>query len=220
MKKILILLVVLAVPSALYLLLVSGEHNFKTLPFYGPKETVLNNGKTDTLYHKIPTFSFVNQDGVTLSDKDLTGKVYVADFFFTRCKGICLKMSTEMGKVQHAYVDDDEVLILSHTVDPEYDSLPVLKAYAEQYRAEPGKWHMLTGEKKEIYDIARKGYLAVASEGDGGPDDFIHSQYFMLIDAEKHIRGIYDGTDPLEVERLIEDIAVLRYEMKNRSEQG
>ena len=220
MKKILILLAVLAVPSALYLLLVSGEHNFKTLPFYGPKETVEKNGKIDTLYHKIPVFSFVNQDGETLSDKDLDGKVYVADFFFTRCKGICLKMSTEMGKVQHAYVDDDEVLILSHTVDPEYDSLPVLKAYAEQYRAEPGKWHMLTGEKKEIYDIARKGYLAVASKGDGGPDDFIHSQYFMLIDAEKHIRGIYDGTDPLEVERLIEDIAVLRYEMKNRSEKG
>ena len=220
MKKILILLAILAVPSALYLLLITGKNTFGTLPYYGPKEVIEKNGKPDTLYHTIPPFSFTNQYGETVSDKDLNGKIYIADFIFTRCKGICLKMSTEMGKVQHAFKDDDAVVILSHTVDPEHDTVAVLKTYADEYRAEKGKWHMLTGSKKELYDIARNAYLAVATEGDGGPEDFIHSQYFMLIDTQKHLRGIYDGTDPFEIERLIEDVAVLRYEMKLQEKES
>ncbi|NNF01329.1 MAG: SCO family protein [Bacteroidia bacterium] len=214
MKKILILLVLLAVPSAIWLVMITGKNSFNTLAYFGPKDIIEKNGKVDTVYHKIPAFSFTNQYGETISDKDLDGKIYIADFFFTRCKGICLKMSTEMGKVQFEYKDDPHVVILSHTVDPAYDSVEVLMQYAQQYRAEKDKWHMVTGDKKELYDIARNGYLAVATKGDGGPEDFIHSQYFMLIDPNKHLRGIYDGTDPFEIDRLIDEIKVIKYEFQ------
>jgi protein SCO1 len=179
---------------------------FKTLPYFGPKEA---KAPGDTLYHVIPSFSLINQDGKTFTDKDLEGKIYVADFFFVTCKTICPKMTASLFVVQDKLKHIKDFAILSHTVDPESDSVPVLKDYAMKVHAMPGVWNFVTGNKKEIYDLARYGYYVNALEGDGGPDDFIHSELFILVDKEKHIRGIYDGTKVADIERLVDEVTVL-----------
>ena len=207
-KKLLILFLLLSFPSIFYVLLTTGKHDFIHLPFYGEKELAAN-GK-DTLYHAIPSFQFINQDGDSITDKTYDGKIYVVDYFFSTCKSICPKMASELIRVQKKFsYTNGLVQILSHTVNPENDSVPVLKAYANMVHADAKMWNFVTGEKKKLYDIARNGYLLNALEGDGGADDFIHSELFILIDKEKHIRGIYDGTQIKEVSNLIDDIKVL-----------
>ena len=211
MKKLLILLFLLSFPAVLYVILSTGKTNFIHLPFFGERE-VAANGK-DTIYHSIPPFKFVNQDGDTISDKTFVGKIYVADYFFTTCKSICPKMANELQRVQEKFAyTKGLVQILSHTVNPENDSVPVLKSYSKMIHADTKMWNFVTGDKKQLYDMARNGYLVNALQGDGGPDDFIHSELFVLVDKEKHIRGIYDGTDIKAVNNLLDDIKVLMAE--------
>ncbi len=208
MKKLLILLFLLSFPAAFYVVLSTGKTNFIHLPFIGERELAAN-GK-DTIYHSLPSFKFANQDGDTITNKDYDGKIYVADYFFTTCKSICPKMATELQRVQSVFgYTKGLVQILSHTVDPEHDSVAVLKAYSDMIHADTKMWNFVTGDKKQLYDIARKGYLVNAMEGNGGPEDFIHSELFVLVDKEKHIRGIYDGTDIKAVNNLLDDIKVL-----------
>ncbi|PCJ80806.1 MAG: SCO family protein [Flavobacteriales bacterium] len=214
-KKGFVLFFILLFPSVLYLFLSSGNHNF-TLPIFGPRHPVEANEngetRTDTIYHTIPEFEFVNQYGEKVSHKDFEGKIYVTDFFFTTCKSICPIMSNHMSRVQDSLVNMKDVLFLSHTVDPEYDSVHVLLDYAQTMGAEKGTWHFVTGEKKELYNIARKGYFITAMEGDGGPEDFIHSEKFVLIDKQGRIRGYYDGTDEEDIDRLLDEVKVLKFE--------
>ena len=198
----------LTFPSVLYVFLTTGKHNFIHVPYFGEKQLAAN-GK-DTIYHSIPSFSFTNQDGEIITDKFYDGKIYVADYFFTTCQSICPKMTSELQRVQDKFTyTNGLVQILSHTVNPENDSVAVLKAYADMVHADIKMWNFVTGDKKQLYDIARNGYLVNAMEGDGGPDDFIHSELFILVDKEKHIRGIYDGTNIKAVSDLLDDIKTL-----------
>lgn len=221
-KKIIILLFLLTFPSVFYVLLTTGKHNFIHLPYFGPKELAAN-GK-DTIYHSVAPFSFINQDGKIITEKDYEGKIYVADYFFTTCQSICPKMATELQRVQDKFAyTKGLVQILSHTVNPENDSVPVLKAYSNMVHADNTMWNFVTGNKKELYDMARNSYFLNALEsGDGGPDDFIHSELFVLIDKEKHIRGIYDGTNIKAVNDLLDDIKVLiaEYTIKETKEKN
>ncbi|MES2593403.1 MAG: SCO family protein [Bacteroidota bacterium] len=181
----------------------------RNLPIYGQKSYESKNGKTDTIYHLIQDFSFVNQDGQTVTQKDLNGSVYITDFFFTTCHTICPVMSTQMEKVADKFKGNKEVKFISHTVDPEIDTVEQLKRYALQHNADASQWMFVTGDKKALYDIARTSYLLDAQQGDGGPDDFIHTQNFALIDKDKRIRGYYDGTDSTEMNKLVKDIEIL-----------
>lgn len=185
----------------------------RNLPFYGIQkvDTILKSGMytNDTVFHKVQDFSFVNQEGKKVSQKDFEDCIYVTDFFFTTCQSICPIMSTEMEKIAAAYKGNKQVKILSHTVNPENDSVPVLAEYARLHKADVSQWMFVTGDKKELYNIARTGYYLNAEQGDGGPEDFIHTQNFALIDKEKHIRGYYDGTNSKEVDQLIVDIGLL-----------
>ena len=162
--------------------------------------------------HKISDFELVNQNGATITQATFDNKIYVADFFFTRCGTICPLMTTHMYALQNAFLNDEEVLLLSHSVTPVLDSVPVLKRYAENKGVLAAKWHLVTGPKKQIYDLARKSYFAVLDEGDGGEQDFIHTEQFVLVDQKKRIRGYYDGTDPKEIERILADISLLKKE--------
>jgi protein SCO1/2 len=179
------------------------------LPIFGEKSYESKNGKTDTTYHTIQNFSFTDQDGKTVTQKDLDGSVYVADFFFTTCHSICPIMSTQMERVYDKFKGNTEVKFLSHTVDPAIDTVEQLKAYSIKHNADAKQWMFVTGSKKALYDVARTNYLLDAQQGDGGPDDFIHTQNFALIDKDKRIRGFYDGTDSLEMNKLIKDIDLL-----------
>lgn len=179
------------------------------LPIFGEKSYEAKNGKTDTIFHTIPGFSFTDQDGNTVTEKNFENAVYVTDFFFTTCHSICPIMSTQMERVTRKFKGNDEVKFLSHTVDPEIDTVEQLKRYAIKHNADSKQWMMVTGEKTKLYEIARQGYLLDAQEGNGGPDDFIHTQNFALIDKEKRIRGYYDGTDSLEIDQLMKDIDLL-----------
>ena len=162
--------------------------------------------------HKISDFELVNQNGATVTQATFDNKIYVADFFFTRCGTICPLMTSHMYALQNAFLNDEEVLLLSHSVTPVLDSVPVLKRYAENKGVLAAKWHLVTGPKKQIYDLARKSYFAVLDEGDGGEQDFIHTEQFVLVDQNKRIRGYYDGTDPKEIQRILTDIALLKKE--------
>lgn len=186
------------------------------LPYFGPKHALKIN---DTTYHRVPAFSFLNQLAEVTDTTTTDGKLYVAEFFFTTCHSICPIMNTNMISVYQRFKDDNDVLILSHTVDPETDSVPVLKAYADAHGVTDKRWLFVTGNKPELYQIARKGYLLDASEGNGGEDDFVHTQNFALVDKERHLRGFYDGTDSIEVQRLIKDIILLKEEYAYNARQ-
>lgn len=173
------------------------------------------NGKVlfDTTYHKVKDFKLINQEGKETTLKNVEGKIFVADFFFSNCKGICIKMTNQMERVYEKYKDNSQVMMLSHTVDPKRDTVETLKAYAEMHGADVSKWIFLTGDKKQLYDLARTSYLVSATEGDGGPQDFVHTENFALVDPGKHIRGYYDGTDTSDVDRLMRDIDILLKEV-------
>lgn len=164
------------------------------------------------LEHSVSEFELFSQDADTIGLNSLEGKIYVADFFFTTCGNICPKMTTQMKMLHDFYLEDTDVMFVSHTVYPEEDSVKVLKAYADKYQIDSDKWLLLTGEKEVIYDLARKSYFAVLTEGDGGERDFIHTENFMLMDKKQRIRGYYDGTLPEDMERLKKDIQILRLE--------
>ena len=214
-KKVLYLFAILLLPGSVYLLLWTGDHNFKPLPKIGPKQAIENlDGTFDTLYHTIPYFEFTNQDGKKVTRDDLLGHIYVADFFFVTCPTICPKMTGQMHRVYNEFKDNDDIAFLSHTVMPEADSVPVLKEYTDKLNVKTKKWKFVTGDKKQIYNLARKTYFAAVTEGDGGVNDFIHTENFVLVDKEKRLRGFYDGTSKKDVDRLIEDINALLYEYK------
>ncbi len=185
----------------------------KSLPIYNPAdvnpELVDSTVQYISKYHTIADFSFVNQNGKTITQKDYEGKVFVADFFFTTCGSICPKMTTNLAEVQKAILNNPKVMLLSHTVFPETDSVPVLKAYALKNGVIDSKWNLVTGDKKEIYTMARKSYLAVKL---GKPEqlyDMVHTENFVLVDTKKRVRGFYDGTKKEDMKRLIEDINFL-----------
>lgn len=165
--------------------------------------------------HRVRDFKLINQLGDTITQKDLQDKIYVADFFFTRCPTICPVMSTNLEQVQEEFEGEDQLRILSHSVTPVADSVSVMHDYALLHDADHTKWWFLTGEKTEIYDLARKSYFSVLDEGDGGMQDFIHTENFVLVDKEKRLRGYYDGTKQEEINRLIDDIHVLLREYEN-----
>jgi len=163
--------------------------------------------------HTIRYFELNNQLGETITGKELDGKIYVADFFFTTCGGICPRMTKQLVRVQNEFKDNDKVMIVSHTVTPERDTVEVMKKYAEKYGADPKKWLFLTGDKKEIYGLARKAYFIVKEakpgEDDGSGSDFIHTENFVLIDGKKRIRGYYSGIRESSVDSLMNDIRLL-----------
>jgi len=179
------------------------------LGIFGEKSVEAKAGKIDTIYHTIPAFTFTNQDGKIVTDKDFASSIYVTDFFFTTCHSICPIMSSQMERVYEHYKGNNEVRFLSHTVDPETDTVIQLKRYAIKHNASAPQWNFVTGTKKDLYSVARNGYLLDAEQGDGGPDDFIHTQNFALVDKEKRIRGFYDGTDTTDMNQLIRDIGLL-----------
>lgn len=182
----------------------------KTLPIFNPSDVNPELVDTTVQYvankHFISDFSFTNQNGKTITQKDYEGKIYVADFFFTTCKSICPKMTTNLVDVQKAFLDNPKVKLLSFSVMPDVDSVSVLKEYAKINGVIDSKWNLVTGDKKAIYTMARKSYLAVKQ---GKPDeqyDMVHTENFVLVDSKKRVRGFYDGTNKAEIKRLIEDI--------------
>lgn len=182
----------------------------RSLPIFGIDSVTVNG---DTIWHKVGSFEFTNQNNEKFSDKLLIDKIYVADFIFTRCPSICKDMTKQMRRLYRAFETDNEVVLVSHTVDPDYDTPIILKTYAEiQGVKDHDKWIFLTGDKKSLYDVARNQYYATATQGDGGPTDFVHTERFILVDKEKHIRGFYDGTKEAEVNRLMFDIELLKKE--------
>lgn len=167
----------------------------------------------DTIYPTIPSFRFINQDGKIVTDSTYNGGIYVADFFFTTCPTICPKMKAELLRVYEAFKNEPRVKILSHTIDPEHDSVEVLHEYAGRLQVSSEKWNFVTGDKDSIYTMAEY-YLCSAEEAPDEPGGYIHSGALVLIDQYKHIRGLYDGTKPEEVDQLIKDIPILLYEIK------
>jgi len=163
-------------------------------------------------YHTIADFSLINQNGKTITQEDYKDKIYVADFFFTTCQTICPIMTDNMVVVQERLKNDFEIMLLSHSVTPVIDSVPQLKKYALEKGVDDDKWNLVTGDKKQIYQLARKSYLAVKTDGNGDEYDMIHTENFILIDKKKRIRGFYDGTDSEEIEQLLMDIEILKKE--------
>lgn len=182
----------------------------KTLPIYDPSdvnpELVDSTMQHLSRNHTIADFSFINQNGETVTQKDYEGKIYVADFFFTTCGSICPIMANNMLDVQNAFLDNPKVMILSHSVMPDVDSVSVLKQYAIDKHVNDKKWNLVTGDKKQIYEIARKSYLAVKLGKPNELYDMVHTENFVLVDAKRRVRGFYDGTKKEEVQRLIADI--------------
>lgn len=205
------LIFLIAVVVGYYLLLPKEQ-----LPVYNPTDVnprlvdySVQHIKKD---HTIAEFILINQNGDTITNKTYENKIYIADFFFTRCATICPIMTNNMVALQKIYKDDDEVLFLSHSVTPVIDSISVLKQYAIDRGVLDEKWNLTTGSKKHIYELARKSYFAVLDEGDGGEQDFIHTEQFVLVDSKRQIRGFYDGTDKNEIERIVKDIEILKKE--------
>ncbi len=195
--------------SLLGLFACSDQHE---LPFLGPKTL---NASGDTVYHQIPAFRFLNQDSIWVTEKDMAGKIYVADFFFTTCPTICPKMKTQLLRIYERYATNDAVRILSHSIDPEFDNVSVLRDYANKLHVAAPRWNLVTGDKKAIYTMARKSYLAVKQGKPEEQYDMVHTENFVLVDSQKQVRGFYDGTKKEEVKKLIEDIQWLLTEDKN-----
>lgn len=191
----------------------------KVLPVYQPAD--FNAELVDSTlfhvkkYHTIADFSLTNQNGETITQDFYKDKIYVADFFFTTCPTICPIMTDNMVYLQSRIADDKDVLLLSHSVTPDIDSVAQLKKYALEKGVIDKKWNLVTGNKKHIYELARKSYLAVKDDGDGGPFDMIHTENFVLIDKERRIRGTYDGTNKEEIKKLLQDLEVLKLSYTN-----
>lgn len=188
-----------------------------TLPYYNdptftpnwltPNSTALGD------FHKIPPFSLINQNGETVTEENFDNKIYIADFFFAACPGICPKMTKNMGILQKVFLDDPEVVLISHSVTPKYDSVAVLKNYAIAKDVIDDKWHLVTGDQEHIYDLGRNQYFVEEDLGlEKAPDDFLHTENFVLVDKKRHIRGIYNGLNKTAINQLIMDIKTLKQE--------
>jgi len=186
----------------------------RKLPIFGSKEAVTKtvNGKdvTDTIYQTIPKFKFVNQYGDSITNKSLDGDIYVADFFFTTCPSICPIMARNMLKVYDTFKSTGNFKIISHTIDPKHDTVPVLKKYADKLGVTGNTWWFLQGPKEDTYSIAEKSYLVAVKQDSSAAGGYVHAGYFVLVDKQKRVRGAYDGTDPKQVDQLIEDIKTLQ----------
>ena len=185
----------------------------KKLPIFNPSdvnpELVDSTVQHVSKYHTIANFSFTNQNGEIITQKNYEGKIYVADFFFTTCPTICPIMQDNMVEIQNAFKDVSDVMLLSHSVMPHIDNVPVLKKYALEKGVIDSKWNLVTGDKKDIFYIARKSYLAVKTETEGELYDMVHTENFILVDKKRRVRGFYDGTKKEEIKRLIDDIRFL-----------
>lgn len=212
-KKGLLLFAVLLLPSILYITLTTGKHNFVHLPVYypiGTKDTVVKGRKqTDTIYQTIPKFELIDQTGKKFTDRDLFNKIYVANFYFTTCPGICKDMAAQMIRVQEKFKSYEGFAIVSHSVDPTNDTLEAIQEYARLNKADSKVWHLCTGNRDVIYKLGVDNYKLPAQEDAKAPGGFLHSEYMVLVDKDKRIRGYYDGTKTTEVNKLMEDIKVL-----------
>lgn len=197
-----------------------NSHNHSrvdTLPFYQeatftPHWISANDHSLDT-FHRISPFELLNQEGEVVTEKTFANKIYVVDFFFTICPGICPKMTSNMMILQDTFLNDDDVLLLSHSVTPEMDSVSVLKEYAENKGILSDKWHLVTGSQKDIYKLGRKDYFVEENLGlEKEEEDFLHTENFVLIDKNRHIRGIYNGLNKTSINQLITDIKTLKFE--------
>tara|TARA_B100001142_G_C14161658_1_gene588705 strand:- start:213 stop:821 length:609 start_codon:yes stop_codon:yes gene_type:complete len=188
----------------------------KSLPVYSPSmvnfELVDSTLQHVKKFHRIADFKLKNQNNEWVTNKTFDKKIYVADFFFTTCPSICPIMTDNMSILQNFYKKDTLILLLSHSVTPKIDSVAQLKKYALEKGIIDKKWHLVTGPKKQIYDLARQSYLAAKNNGDGGPYDMIHTENFILVDPDRRIRGFYDGTLEEDIEKIKTDIELLRYE--------
>ena len=184
------------------LFILSCSEPQQRLPFLGTPEV---NGK-DTIYPKVEHFEFLNQDSLAITDNTFKNKIYITDFIFLSCPTICPMMNNEMKKVYDAYKNNKSVLFLSHTIDPENDSISRLKTYANNLKINHSKWHFVTGNKAEIYSMAENSYYSIAYQDSTAPGGFAHSGGLLLIDKNRHIRGVYDGTNPEMTKLLIKDI--------------
>lgn len=194
--------------ACIILLLTSGACQQKeTLPILG-RRTVSEQG--DTLYHTVGNYQLVDQDSIEITPGTFEGKIYVADFFFTSCPTICPTMKTQMLRIYRRFQDESDFALLSHTIDPKHDTVAVLKDYAERLGIESGGlWHFVTGDQGEIYRLGQSDYMVTAGADSNAPGGFIHSGAFLLVDKNKHIRGVYDGTLADDVDKLMKDIDVL-----------
>ena len=190
-----------------------NQDSNKQLPIYNPVDfnpkLVDKSVRNITENHTVSDFNLINQNGTIITSKDYENKIYVVDFFFTSCPSICPIMTNNMLKIQDEFINNDDIMLLSMSVTPEIDNVEVLKEYAIEKGVIDSKWNITTGQKKHIYELARKSYFAVVEQGDGGLQDFIHTPNFILVDTKKQIRGIYDGTEENQISRLINDINVL-----------
>ena len=196
-----------------FLLLSCVESSNIDLPIIGPsdfKDELVDNKVNKEQSHFVSDFELINQNGDTITNKDYEDKIYVVDFFFTRCGSICPIMTNNMKKIQDKFLENDNLMLLSISVTPNIDNVETLKKYAKSKGVINSKWNIATGNKKHIYELARKSYFAVLKKGDGGLQDFIHTPNFILIDKKKQIRGIYNGTDDIEIKRVINDIKTLQ----------
>jgi protein SCO1/2 len=205
--------VVIVLSTIILALFYSALKPKKMLLIYNPSmvnpELVDSTVQYISKYHTISDFSFTNQNGKIITQKDYEGKIYVADFFFTTCSSICPKMTTNLAEIQKAILNNPKVMLLSHTVFPETDSVSVLKKYAVKNGVIDSKWNLVTGDKKQIYTMARKSYLAVKLGKPNQLYDMVHTENFVLVDAKRRVRGFYDGTNKEDIQRLIEDIDFL-----------
>jgi protein SCO1/2 len=196
-----------------------NKDSLVTLPFFNqPDWTPEWINQADSAYkniHTIPSFSFLNQNGKVVDESLVNGKIYVANFFFTKCRNICPKMTNNMHVLQEAFKNDTSILLLSHSVTPETDDVKVLNKYALDNKVDAVKWHLLTGDKKVIYSLAKQQYFAGDTVGyyQSG-NEFLHTENFILVDQHRRIRGVYNGTLPIEINRIKEDIAILKSEIK------
>ncbi|SHI30649.1 protein SCO1/2 [Mesonia phycicola] len=187
------------------------------LPYYNEKSFTPNwltpNTEEEKNFHKIPDFKLVNQLGDTITQETFKDKIYIADFFFSTCPGICPQMTDNMSKIQKEFKDNSEVLLLSHSVMPSVDSVSVLREYAKEHGVIDNKWHLVTGDKKQIYSLGRESYFVENDLGEEKSiDDFLHTENFLLIDKNKHIRGIYNGLNRASIAQLITDVKALEKE--------
>lgn len=220
--KIITLFILLGVPLIIYLIFQFSAESKYELDMINPAELKVYSmqavncepNEVDGI-HRIPDFSFVNQEGDTITQKDYEGKIYVADFFFATCPDICIIMTSELLRVQEKFKDNPDIKILAHTVNPEDDTPEVLKEYSKSYGADLSMWDFVTGDKDAIYEQARCGYFVVAKPEEKSEDDFIHSDKLILVDKDKRIRGFYSGTDREDVDRLITEISLLLLEYKD-----
>jgi protein SCO1/2 len=203
-RKFIVLFILIGIVPIGLLFMRTGKHTFVKLPYYGPKEV---NGPGDTLFHQVPSFSFLDQDSNIVSDKTTADKILVVDFFFTSCKSICPRMSKEMQQLQFK----------SHTVDPEHDTPAILKEYARKLQADTSRWKFVTGDAATIYRQGNLGYLLSAMEDTANPERFVHSPNFILVDKRRNIRGIYEGTRTSSVDSLVTDVKMLVGEERHRA---